>query len=71
MEFSAPIYDNFAGLEQFLERPFDRCVDILTPAGVETIRVPRIADDITPHGPDRSRDEPEAGPLSPFAGARL
>jgi predicted nucleotidyltransferase len=46
VEFSAPTYDSFAGLEQFLEQPFGRRVDILTPAGVETIRVLQIADDI-------------------------
>lgn len=46
VEFSAPTYDNFAGLEQFLEQLFGRKVDILTPAGVESIRVPQIAEDI-------------------------
>ena len=46
VEFSAPTYDNFAGLEQFLEQLFGRRVDILTPAGVDSIRVPQIAEDI-------------------------
>lgn len=46
VEFSVPTYDNFAGLEQYLEKLFDRKVDILTPAGVESIRVPAVADDI-------------------------
>ena len=46
VEFSAPTYDNFVGLEQFLERLFERQVDILTPAGVESIRIPGISDDI-------------------------
>jgi predicted nucleotidyltransferase len=46
VEFSAPTYDNFIGLEEFLERLFGRPVDILTPAGVDSIRVPSIADDI-------------------------
>ena len=46
VEFSAPTYDNFASLEQFLEQLFGRRVDILTPAGVESIRVPQIAEDI-------------------------
>jgi hypothetical protein len=46
VEFSAPTYDNFAALEELLERLFGRRVDILTPAGVESIRVPRIAEDI-------------------------
>ena len=40
VEFSTPTYDNFIGLEQFLERLFGRRVDILTPAGLESIRVP-------------------------------
>ena len=46
VEFSAPTYDNFAGLEQFLEQLFGRRIDILTPAGVESSRVPQIAEDI-------------------------
>ena len=46
VEFSAPTYDNFASLEQFLEQLFGRRVDILTPAGVESIRVPQISEDI-------------------------
>ncbi len=46
VEFSAPTYDNFANLEQFLEQLFGRRVDILTPAGVESIRVPQISEDI-------------------------
>jgi predicted nucleotidyltransferase len=46
VEFSAPTYDNFAGLGQFLERLFSRSVDILTPAGVDSIRIPRVVEDI-------------------------
>lgn len=46
VEFSRPTYDNFTSLEQFLEQLFGRRVDILTPAGVESIRVPRISEDI-------------------------
>jgi hypothetical protein len=46
VEFLAPTYDNFAGLEQFLGRLFNRRVDILTPAGVDSIRVPHIVEDI-------------------------
>jgi predicted nucleotidyltransferase len=46
VEFSAPTYDHFVGLEQFLEQLFDRPVDILTPAGVNSIRVPQIVEDI-------------------------
>jgi hypothetical protein len=46
VEFLAPTDDNFAGLEQFLERLFNRRIDILTPAGVNSIRVPHIVEDI-------------------------
>ena len=46
VEFSVPTYDHFVGLEQFLEQLFDRPVDILTPAGVNSIRVPQIVEDI-------------------------
>jgi len=46
VEFSAPTYDNFANLEQFLGQLFGRRVDILTPAGVDSIRIPQIAEDI-------------------------
>lgn len=46
VEFSAATYDNFIGLEEFLSHLFERRVDILTPAGVDSIRVPRIAEDI-------------------------
>ena len=46
VEFSEPTYDNFTGLEQFLEDLFQRPVDILTPAGVDSIRVPSITEDI-------------------------
>jgi hypothetical protein len=46
VEFSAPTYDNFVGLQEYLERLFGRKVDILTPAGVESIRVPEVAEDI-------------------------
>jgi predicted nucleotidyltransferase len=46
VEFFAPTYDNFAGLEQFLEQLFARRIDILTPAGLESIRVPKISEEI-------------------------
>src|SRR4051812_26709015 len=46
VEFATPTYDNFAALGEFLEKLFGRRVDILTPAGVESIRVSRIAEDI-------------------------
>ena len=43
---SPPTYDNFVGLQEYLEGLFDRKVDILTPAGVESIRIPQVAEDI-------------------------
>jgi uncharacterized protein len=46
VDFSAPTYDNFVELEEYLEKLFDRKVDILTPAGIESIRVPGVAEDI-------------------------
>jgi len=46
VEFSAPTYDNFVGLQEYLERLFGRKVEILTPAGIESIRVPEVAEDI-------------------------
>ena len=46
VEFSEPTYDNFVRLDDFLEQLFGRGVDILTPAGVDSIRIPRIAEDI-------------------------
>jgi predicted nucleotidyltransferase len=46
VEFSSPTYDNFANLERFLEELFGRRVDILTPAGVESIRALRISEEI-------------------------
>ena len=46
VEFSAPTYHNFAALEQFLEQLFGRRIVILTPAGVASIRIPHVAEDI-------------------------
>lgn len=46
VEFSEPTYDNFASLEEFLGQLFGRRVDILTPAGVDSIRIPQISEDI-------------------------
>jgi uncharacterized protein len=46
VEFSEPTYDNFTALEHFLEDLFQRPVDILTPSGVDSMRVPSITEDI-------------------------
>ena len=46
VEFTRPTYDNFLGLSRALERLFGRRVEILTPEGLDSIRVPSIADSI-------------------------
>jgi predicted nucleotidyltransferase len=43
VEFEKPTYDNFYGLSIFLENLFDRKVQILTPDGVDSIRVKEVA----------------------------
>jgi predicted nucleotidyltransferase len=46
VDFERPTYDNFLGLAKDLERLFGRKVDILTPQGLESIRVKSIAESI-------------------------
>lgn len=46
VEFDPPTYDNFVGLMRDLERLFGRKVEILTPHGLESIRVKGIAESI-------------------------
>jgi predicted nucleotidyltransferase len=46
VEFARPTFDNFLGLTKELERLFGRKVQILTPDGLNSIRVKDIADDI-------------------------
>jgi hypothetical protein len=46
VEFEQPTVDNYLGLVSYLESLLGRPVDVLTPAGVESIRVPRVADQI-------------------------
>lgn len=46
VEFTRPTYDNFLGLSRALERLFGRKVEILTPEGLDSIRVQSIADGI-------------------------
>ena len=46
VDFERPTYDNLLGLSKDLERLFGRKVDILTPQGVESIRVKGIAESI-------------------------
>ena len=46
VEFQEPTFENFFGLVDSLEEIFGRNVDVLTPDGVESIRVREIADNI-------------------------
>ncbi len=46
VEFDVPSLDNFMGLIESLEDLLGRQVDILTPVGLETIRVKEVADGI-------------------------
>lgn len=46
VEFEEPIFDNFIGLSNFLEKLFKRKVEILTPAGLESIRIEHIKEEI-------------------------
>lgn len=43
VEFDRPTYDNFYGLCVFLERLFERKVEVLTPNAVDSIRVDEVA----------------------------
>jgi hypothetical protein len=46
VEFEEPSFDNFMNLVTYLEKVFGRRVDILTPDGVEGIRVKDVAREI-------------------------
>ena len=46
VEFEKPNFDNFMDLAFYLENLFGRKVEILTPAGVESIRIDYIKDEI-------------------------
>jgi len=46
VEFERPIGFKFDELVEYLEKEFDMKVDVLTPAGLQGIRVPDIARDI-------------------------
>lgn len=46
IEFSRPIGFRFIALAEYLEQLLGAPVDILTPAGIEGIRVPRVAQEI-------------------------
>ena len=46
VEFKHPIGFKFVELVEYLERLLGRKVDVLTPIGIQGIRVPRVAKDI-------------------------
>lgn len=46
IEFENPTLDNYMELVDYLEDLFKKKVDILTPIGVESIRVKKVADEI-------------------------
>ena len=46
VEFEKPTYDNFFNLIVYLEKLFGRKVEVLTPDGVDSIRVPEVAQSI-------------------------
>ena len=47
VEFERPIGFKFIELTEYLERLFGRKVDVLTPAGLDGIRVPQVARNIS------------------------
>jgi predicted nucleotidyltransferase len=46
VEFGQPTYDNFTGLSRALSKLFGRKVDVITPDGLDGIRVRGIAESI-------------------------
>lgn len=46
VEFEKPTYDNFVGLSRALEKLFHRKIELLTPEGLNSIRVPRVRESI-------------------------
>ena len=46
VEFGNPDLDNFMNLVDYLENLFGRRVEVLTPIGVDTIRIKEVAEDI-------------------------
>ena len=46
VNFEEPSIENFMGLSSFLESLFGKKVEILTPAGVESIRINHIKEEI-------------------------
>ena len=46
VEFEEPTFDNFMNLVDYLEKLFGKKVDVLTPEGIEGIRVREVAENI-------------------------
>ncbi|MCI0562327.1 MAG: nucleotidyltransferase domain-containing protein [Nitrososphaera sp.] len=46
VEFDEPTFDNFMRLSNYLEKLFRKKVEILTPEGVDSIRVKEVAENI-------------------------
>ena len=46
VEFEEPSFDNYMNLINYLEKLFGRKVDVLTPGGVDSIRIKSVADSI-------------------------
>jgi predicted nucleotidyltransferase len=46
VDFKEPSIENFMGLSSFLENLFGKRVEILTPAGVDSIRINHIKEEI-------------------------
>jgi len=46
VEFEQPTLDNFMGLVDYLEKLFKKKVEVLTPDGVESIRIKEVAENI-------------------------
>ncbi len=46
VEFERPIGFKFIELTEYLENLFDRKVDVLTPAGIQAIRLGQVAENI-------------------------
>lgn len=46
VEFKRPTFDNFMALNDYLEKLFKKKVEILTPEGVDSIRIREVADSI-------------------------
>ncbi|MBM4306765.1 MAG: nucleotidyltransferase [Deltaproteobacteria bacterium] len=46
VDFEEPSIENFMGLSSFLENLFEKKIEILTPAGVDSIRINHIKEEI-------------------------